>query len=233
MNYSPHSGWGKVAWRNTEKGFQRSLQFDLPDKIKKEVLSVFIAANDSFIRDLPDGEAAMMPYITGNLHDSIVGVVSDNGALVKASYANRTAVTTSSLTGRQIYTPTTGGGRKRIIGHQEAWKAVYGLNGKYPRKIASTLLVAVPYALNPNERGPHSGYLEGLRLNYAAALDREFRYAAYKKVLFFRGNLNDYIQLAYEDDDVRLMRASRKRGRPKGSGNKYMGSAKPTMGISL
>ena len=155
----------------------------------------------------------------------VVGVVSDNGMLIKASYANRCAVTTSKLTGNQIYAPTSGGGRKRIIGHQEAWKAVYGMNGKYPGKIATTLFVAVPYALNPEERGPHAGYLENLRLNFAAAMDAEFRLAAQKHVIAWKGTTNDYIQLAYDQDDTRLVNIPKKRGRKKGSGGGYMGSA--------
>ena len=224
--------WVKAKWRGAEKGFQRELQFEINDMVKNEITNVFTSAQESFINDLPDGETATMPFITGNLHDSIVGIVSDNGMLVKATFARRDAVTTSLKTGNQIYSPTKGGGRVRIIGHQEAWKAVYGMQGKYPKKLAASMFVTVPYALNPNERGPHVGYLENLRVNYAAALDREFRYAAYKHVLAWRGNLNDYITLAYEPDDPRLVNPAKRRGRPKGSGVK-MGSYRPGMGMKM
>lgn len=218
--------WAKVDWKKAKKGFQRELEFNAHDDIKRDIISVFSSAVSSFINDLPDSEAPMMPFITGNLHDSIVGIVSDNGMMVKAHFAKRDAVTTSQKTGKQIYSPTSGGGRLRIIGHQEAWKAVYGLQGKYPGKIATSLFVAVPYALNPNERGPHVGYLDNLRTSFAAALDREFRYAAYKHVLYWKGNMDDYVKLSYEEDDPRIQNPPKRRGRPKGSrGN--MGSARP------
>lgn len=233
MNYKPHSRWVKTVWKKAEKGFQRELQIDVHDKAKAEIISVFAATNDSFVRDLPDREAPMLPFITGNLHDSIVGVVSDNGMLIKASYAKRAAVTISKKSGKQIYSPTAGGGRKRIIGHQEAWRAVYGMNGRYPGKLATTMLVAVPYALNPEQRGPHAGYLQNLRLLYASAMDVEFRNAVKRHIIEWHGNLNDYIILAFDDGDPRLAQFSQRRlGRPKGSGGKYMGAAKPTMGIS-
>ena len=226
MNWKPHSHWAKIKWKGTEKAFQRELMFNTSEKVKAEIISIFTKTNDSFVRDLPDSEAPMMPFITGNLHDSIVCVVSDSGMLVRASYANRAATTISKKTGKRIYTPTVGGGRKRIIGHQEAWNFVYGMQGKYPGKVASTMAVAVPYALNPEERGPHAGYLENLRNLYASAMDAEFRYAAQRHVIEFHGSLDNYIVLAYDDGDPRLAQFStKKRGRQKGSGRMNMGSA--------
>lgn len=234
LKYNPNKHWSRVKWKGAEKGFQRELEFAIHDKVKQEILSIFAQAQDDFVhQQIPDCEAPMMPFITGNLHDSIVGVVSDNGMMVKASYANRVAVTISPKSGKQIYTPSSGGGRKRIIGHQEAWKAVYGMQGKYPRRIAASLFVAVPYALRPEEKGPHKGYLENLRYLYAAAMDSEFRRAAARHVIEWKGNMDNYMTIAYDPEDERLIQPIRKRGRKKGSGSGYMGSARPGMSMKM
>lgn len=213
-----NSGWAKVEWRGAEKGFQRELIFELAPQLKKAITNTLIDVNDSFVRDLPDREAPMLPFITGNLRDSIVGIVSDNTTLVKASFPTPVATTTSEKSGKRIYTPTKGGGRKRIIGHQEAWKVVYGNNGRYPGKLASTMFVSVPYALRPEERGPHRGYLENLRDLYAAAVDIEMRQAGKAFNLWNAKNVDSFIPLLYDQDDMRIARlSSGKKGKKKQS----------------
>lgn len=198
---------------------------------------MFIEEQESFIRDIPSREAPMLPLITGNLHDSIGAVTSLRGRVVRASYTTPIAKTTSELSKKEIYKSTSGMGRKRIIGSLEAFNMVKSLQGKYPHGIAITMFVAVPYALNPNERGRHIGYLDQLRLFFAGAMAYIFRRAEAKKLFELKGvNLDTYIQITNRDDDpmVREYFASKgpkKRGPKKGSN--YMGSAKPGMGMKI
>lgn len=161
-------------WRSVEKGFQRELLSPAAKGgVKKAIIKAFVSANKGFIDSLPAHEAPYMPFITGNLHDSIVGIVSDDGRVVNASYTDPVAITSSLLTGKDIFASTTYSG-KRVIGNQAAFTAVKRMQGEYPRGIASTMLIAVPYAENPQVKGPHAGYMDVLIYKYAKAVDTAF-----------------------------------------------------------
>lgn len=230
------SGWTKVKWQKFESGFRKELFVELQPKVEKAVQNAFIATQESFIREIPAHEAPMLPFITGNLHDSIVSVVSSHGHVVKASYTPSVATTTSSSTGKKVFKATSGMGRKRIIGSLAAFNAVKNAQGKYPGKIAMTLFVAVPYSLRPNEKGPHMGYLDNLRALYAFALESEFRRGIARAIIEMKGSLNNYVQLAYDEDDMRIAKTVRqpgKRGRKKGSKNSTMGSAAPGLSLKI
>lgn len=226
------SNWVKVAWQGAEKGFQRELELTLKPQYEKEMSRIFADTQTSFVRDLPSHETPTMPFITGNLHDSIGAVTSLRGRVVKASYTDPVAMTSSELTKKEVYRSTSGMGRKKIVGSLSAFNMVKSLQGKYPTKLATMLFVAVPYALNPNEKGPHVGYLDSLRQLFAYALETEFRRAMTRGLLMMKGNLDQYIQIRYDSDDARIAPDVKRRGRPKGSGG-YMGSAKPGMGMKL
>ena len=224
------SNWVKVKWRGAEKGFQRELELTLKPAYEKEVARMFIEAQESFVRDLPAQETPTMPFITGNLHDSIGSVVSSHGKVIRASYAQPVARKTSSVSGKEVYAATSGMGRKRIIGSLEAFNYVRGLQGKYPTKLAITMFVAIIYAFNPQERGPHRGYLDKLRQFFAFALETEFRRAMLRGLLMMHGTLDQYIQLAYDPDDARI---TEPKGSKRKSSSGYMGSARPGMKMSI
>lgn len=226
-------GWMKVQWRKTEKGLQRILLSDLSKKEELFFVKSIIDVQESFVRDLPNHETPTMPLITGNLHDSIVAVTSNNGYVVRASYPESVATTTSSITGKTIYNPTSGMGRTRIIGSVAAQTLVRNMNGRYPDGIACAVFVGVPYALSPQIKGPHAGYLDVLRENFAFALEAEFRRAEGMGLIRMKGvNLSQYIDIQYDPDDMRIYTEPKRRGRPKGSGVK-MGSYRPGMGMKI
>ena len=228
------SGWAKVDWKKTEKGIQRVLISDLSKKEEAEFVKIFIELQDSFVRDLPSQETPTMPLITGNLHDSIVGVTSNNGHVVKASYPKPVATTSSEVTGKKVYKSTSGMGRKKIIGSLAAQTLVRNMNGRYPTGVASSLFVGVPYALRPQMQGPHAGYLDVLRDNFAWMLNSEFRAAEGRGLLKIKGiNLDQYVELLYEPDDMRIFTEPKKRGRPKGSGQRMGGNYGTGMGMKM
>lgn len=233
MSVSNPRGWQKVKWKEAEKGFQRILLSDLNKKEEKMFLNIFMDVQESFIRDLPAREAPAMPFVTGNLHDSIVGVTSLDGRVVRASYPQPAAVTTSSITGKTIFSPTSGMGRKRIIGSVAAETLVRNMNGRYPHGIAMSLFIGVPYAMRPQLKGRHAGYMDVLLQNFEYALASDFRAAERMGLLKIKGiTLENIVQLQYDPEDMRVFTEPKRRGRPKGSGTK-MASYGSGMGMKL
>lgn len=164
-------GIGVKNWNWTKQGFQRELSgLELKGQTSKVVIAAMSRAQEDFLKSLPNTEAPSMPFITGNLHDSIAGVVTNKGRVVKASYTDPVATHPSEITGKEVYTPTSGMGRKQIIGSLTARTALRNMQGKYPTAIAATMIIGVPYAETPQERGPHAGYMDVLAVRYAEAM---------------------------------------------------------------
>lgn len=185
------SGWN---WSTTKTQFQKEL-IGQSEKVNQAALGILAAAQKDFIKNLPSEEAPSMPFITGNLHDSIVCVLSmANGAVVRANFAEPMARVASTDSKKKKFTPTTMGGGKKIFGHIEAIKAAYGSRSQtYPAGIAATMIVAVPYAENPNElsetnkSGKHVGYLDVLASRYVKNIERAFRLYNYYDLFRWKG----------------------------------------------
>ena len=177
-------GW---AWEKFEKEFRAELIGpSCFGKVNKAAIHVLREAQTDFVKSLPSQEEYIMPFITGNLHDSIVSVLSSDGRVIHAAYTDPVATQPSVYTGKTIFKSTKGGGRKRIVGSLEAFTDVKNMQGKYPRGLAASLMVSVPYAENPNElsetnkKGTHVGYLDALGARYYKAMQRGFTlYDAY------------------------------------------------------
>jgi hypothetical protein len=199
------SGWN---WSETKTQLQKEL-IGQKEKVNQAALSIFADAQRDFIKNLPASEDPSMPFITGNLHDSIAGVISvAGGRVIKASFAETLAGAPSTDNGRRKFTPTTMGGGKKIFGHMEAIRAVYGSRKtNYPSGIAATLVVAVPYAENPNEfsernrTGKHVGYLDILASRYVKNIEQAFR--AYEYLGMFRWKGGSDIPQKYVDSIYR------------------------------
>lgn len=93
----------------------------------------------------------VIPYYTGNLHDSIATSVSMSGRIIRANYMPKQATKAQSAPGR-----------KKIWGALEAERAVRSYT---PRRtgLAATLFVAVPYAEGANQQSSHPHYFEWLQ----------------------------------------------------------------------
>lgn len=171
-------GWN---WDKTGRDFGTELLSEnCIGRVRKAVTKVFIESQQSFINSLPSEETSYMPFITGNLHDSIVSVISDRGRVIRALYPDPVAKEPSKLTGNEIYAPSRFAG-KRVIGAVTARNAVRSKQGKYPQGLGSTFMVTVPYAENPNQlsernkKGTHAGYLDVLASKYVNAMKPAFR----------------------------------------------------------
>lgn len=153
-----------------------------------------VSAQKSFLDSLPASEASYMPFITGNLHDSIASVISENGRVINASYTDPVAITTSAITGKDIFVrsgsfPTRVKGL-HVIGSREAFKAVRNLQGTFPSRIAATMLIGVPYAETPQVKGKHAGYIDTLASKYARQMESSFRAAQALGMWKWKGGYN-------------------------------------------
>lgn len=167
------------GWKKFENEFKAELVGELgAGKVKKAAIQILKDAQKDFVKSLPSEETYLMPFITGNLHDSIASVLSNDGRVIAAAYTDPVATEPSLLSGKNIYRATKGGGRKRIVGAVEAATDVRNMQGKYPKGLAATMLVAVPYAENPNtvsetnKRGLHAGYLDAIGSLYLTKIQR-------------------------------------------------------------
>lgn len=156
-----------MARISLDRQFQREL-IKNKDAVNKRVADIFIDTQRSFLDDVQSNKDDMLPYITGNLHDSVGSVISLNGRVIRAMYLPAEAMTTSAITGRDVYASTSGMGRTQIRGAVEA--ARYVRTAAYPKGLAATLFIAVPYAEKPNEKGTHPGYADDLEFRYKKAI---------------------------------------------------------------
>lgn len=156
------------GFKRSTASFQKQLLASAAD-VSRAVQQVFIGGVNNFL-DYVQNNKDLLPYDTGNLHDSIVGVISQSGRVVRAMYMPREAVRPQHMSsGRNDSLSQHAPDRKRIIGMEEAIKAVRRQD--YPRNgVASTLIVAVPYAQGVNVTSHHPGYLEWLSESFMSEM---------------------------------------------------------------
>lgn len=163
------------------------------DKVNRAAINILYEAQKAFVGSLPSEETSYMPVVTGNLHDSIVSVVSSGGRVLRASYTAPIATTASILTGKNVFAPTSGFGRKRIIGQTMARNAVRNLQGKYPDGLTAAMMITVPYFENPNafsetnKKGEHVGYIDVLASKYYKNMERGFKLYDYSNLFKWKG----------------------------------------------
>lgn len=156
------------GWKNASASFQKELMA-CAGPVARYAQEIFVDSNHRFM-DFVQENKDRLPYYTGNLHDSIASVVSQNSRVVRAIYMPQEAKR-----------PQNAPDRKRIVGMEEAVKAVRRQN--YPQKaVASTLLVGVPYAEGANEKSKKGrGYLEWLEREFAGQMNLGIRELAFVK----------------------------------------------------
>lgn len=148
---SSHSN--NALWRKGQAEFTKEL-LRAAKGVGQEAMRIIVNATDSFLDFVQDNKE-LLPYDTGNLHDSIATAVIKNGRIARANYMPREAV-------RAQRAP----GRKRIWGYQEAFRIVRALGPKRdsssgritypagPNGVVAKLFVAVPYAQGVNTYSP-------------------------------------------------------------------------------
>lgn len=135
--------------------------------VNKYVQRIFIDAQSAFLNEV-QANKDRLPYVTGNLHDSIGTVVSVNGRVIRAQFLPTEAKTTSELTGKERLMASSYHG-VQVRGSVEAVRLVR--RAAYPRGLGATLIVGVPYAEILNERGRHLGYLDRLEFDFIKAMN--------------------------------------------------------------
>lgn len=164
-------------WNKTAREFGNALLETSVPKVRKKGAAVLKDAQKAYL-DKIQSNKGRLPYLTGNLHDSIATVVHVNGHLIGAYYMPREAkkVEPNPHSGRNrtLYVAQRTATRKRIYGAGEAYKAVKAVQ-PHPDSITATMVVGVPYAEYPNERGSHKKYLEWLSSTFAEDMEAALR----------------------------------------------------------
>lgn len=104
------------------------------------------------------------PWFTGQLHDSIVGIVSDKHKIVSMDYMPQSAGRPQTYQGQVI------------IGHvwaeQKALEVARVL--RFLPGIYATIVVGVPYADDVDESARHAGFIRELSNQFASSVEDQF-----------------------------------------------------------
>lgn len=159
----------RTKWNTTQKQFQEEL-LKSAKGFNRRAERLMTEATQSFL-NLVDRSEELIPFYTGNLHDSIAAYISKSGRVIRACYMQQKATGPQHVT--KISAPKTDNGEsryKKVWGYREAIKAVR--NSKPLSKgIGSTLIVAVPYAGAADEESSKPGYLDRLREMFNSTLE--------------------------------------------------------------
>lgn len=136
-------------WVKARKEFSEEL-LSSAKGVNSAAQQILINASSMFL-DYVQMNKHLLPIYTSNLHDSIATSVSMSGRILRANYMPQEATR-----------PQTAPGRKRIIGAQEAERAVRRSTPKRTG-LSATLFVSVPYAEGANIKSKNPHYYEWLQ----------------------------------------------------------------------
>lgn len=102
------------------------------------------------------------PWYTGQLHDSVAGVVSDKNRIVSINYMPPAATKPQTYMGQTI------------IGHDWAIEGARRAQYVFLPGIQAKLVVGVPYAAKVDESQRHSGFVRKLSAQFASSVEDYF-----------------------------------------------------------
>lgn len=104
------------------------------------------------------------PWYTGQLHDSVAGIVSDRNKVVSIRYMPPAATKPQTYKGQVIIGRDWGERRA-----QDVARVLHFIHG-----IAATISVGVPYAEDVEQMSRHEGYMEELSTQFASSVEDYF-----------------------------------------------------------
>lgn len=110
------------------------------------------------------GGSHFYPWYTGQLHDSVAGIVSDQHRIISVSHMPKAAFTPQTYKGQTIIGAEWG--ERAAINMQ---RVLHFLPG-----IRATIVVGVPYAEDVDEMSRHSGYLRELSNQFVSKVEDYF-----------------------------------------------------------
>lgn len=110
------------------------------------------------------GGSRYYPWYTGQLHDSVVGVVSDRYRVVAIRHMPQAAFTPQTYKGQRVIGADWG--ERAALDQVRALHFVPG--------IRATIAVGVPYAEDVNEMPRHQGYIRELSSQFASKVEDYF-----------------------------------------------------------
>ena len=151
----------EAGWRKASKEFTKELMGSASG-VTKSTQQILVNTTGQFL-DYVQLNKEQLPIYTANLHDSIATSVSQSGRIIRANYMPVEATE-----------PQTAPGRKRIVGEEEAAKAVRAYR-PLRTGIHAALFVAVPYAEGANKDSHHPGYFEWLEDSFVSNVEAALR----------------------------------------------------------
>lgn len=147
----------QAGWKRASKSFSVELMKSAAG-VNRNAQQILINATSQFL-DYVQINKELLPIFTANLHDSIATSVSQSGRILRANYMPVEATR-----------PQTAPGRKRIVGEEEAAKAVRSYR-PMQTGVHATLFVAVPYAEGANKNSHHPGYYDWLEESFKGQIE--------------------------------------------------------------
>lgn len=126
------------------------------------------------------GGSHFYPWYSGNLHDSVAGIVSDRHRTVAIHYMPEDADGVQTYGGLPII-----GAEWAVRGSQEMQRVLHFYPG-----IAATVVVGVPYAEKVDQMPEHAGYVRELNNQFASNVEDYFtnRAGEYRTRVFVADN---------------------------------------------
>ena len=104
------------------------------------------------------------PWYTGNLHDSVAGIVSDKNKIVSIQYMPQAATKPQTYNNQIVI-----GHDWAIRGARNVGRALHFVPG-----IMATVVVGVPYAEKVDSTSRHSGFIRELSNQFASSVEDYF-----------------------------------------------------------
>lgn len=148
-------------WDAFSVSFQHALR-DAGEAVSKAAGIQLVNACDDWIRKLDEGSETdpdIIPFLTGNLHDSIVASVSQKGRLIGVRQMDKVATEDQKYRGRSVN------------GHLEGMRIA--MAAPRPEAPTANLFIGAPYADAVNQNVYHVGYVERLEESFVNAMERK------------------------------------------------------------
>jgi len=166
-----------VQWKKTIQGFTYALG-NASEHLTNWAKEWMSEATSQAIREIDDdwphgailpsgakfGGSRFYPWYTGQLHDSVAGIVSDRHRVISVQYMPQEA-----------FTPQTYKGQK-IIGHDWAVRGAMNISRvlHFVPGIRASIVVGVPYAEDVNESTRHLDFIQELTNQFVSKVEDYF-----------------------------------------------------------
>lgn len=150
-------------WNAFSVSFQKALR-SAGEEVSKAAGKQLTLATEDWLANIDKAsefDPEVMPFLTGNLHDSMATTVSQKGRLLSLRQMEKVAAVDQKYH------------RRVINGHFEGIRVA--MSAPRPREVTASLFIGVPYADAVNDYPQHAGYVERLEESFASEMERKIK----------------------------------------------------------